>query len=298
MITEKELNDIYKAQAAGAGIGIAIVAGWWALAEVGVAAYAATNGYAAFGFGSAATATTSGYLYANAVPISQTFMLNAGINLGTQHTINTIRMQNTLPDSDSFIGFMNNYTYSTIMAYTMDDLGDVGFAGFTGPLGRFNSLKQLFTARSLFTATGILGSSSIDFSLGQGLSTISPEYSYTWNGGKPKSSSSFVFDFTLALATGGSLTSWKTGVKTGGNGVVNWLADLMKNGGYSSSQSSFNYYQVREGDNLWKIGQNNGGVSVDSLLHLNPNLEPFIDKNGHRNAYIYKGDSIRIPNGQ
>jgi len=44
--------------------------------------------------------------------------------------------------------------------------------------------------------------------------------------------------------------------------------------------------------------RNNGGTSVDSLLHLNPHLKSFIDENGDRNANIFKGDSIRIPNGK
>lgn len=110
--------------------------------------------------------------------------------------------------------------------------------------------------------------------------------------------------FNLAatgLGFGGALSGTKKGLSTFGASYTNeilkgsfkmpdWIASILKSG----DQQQYGSYKVKSDDSLWGIAHDHG-ISVDSLLKINPKLEPFVDKRGHRNANIHKGDTLNVP---
>ena len=299
--TAEELRARQVAQGQGALVGVGIVVGWWALAEVGAVSYAATNGYTAFGlgttFGTTSIAHTSGYLYSNPAgqflsralfPYAKASFTSMGINLGLQtgiqypraayenkefygwNTLGTIasRIDMTSLYAASWNPSSNFWSFQNIATASLDAAVDINFESgitFFNPFNVSGSSKDFGTAvidlGFNLTASKIFGNSNYS-GLGKGFKTIFAGY-----GGE----------------TGKEVLAW------GKNTAYPWVSSFF-------TTPMFKSYTVQDGDNLWTIGQNNGKVKVDSLLKLNPQLTPMIDGKGNLNAHIEKGDVLKIPN--
>ena len=256
VLSDEYIRESQKAQGVVGLIGLGLVTGglFW---EAGLLA-APTLGTTS----SISTGAGSGYLYSTGSQAAfKYFMINAGTNFTIQHSWNTFKAYNSLPSSMSVD---TRLARSFGIAFRHDDWIDVGVSGFTGPFGRFNSLRGWLFSASNITGNGI--NALFDWSYEGGFSSAFGSF-----GGKPKNNTHIWTDFVISMATAGFLDNGGGIFRATGKYALNYGNDSYKNEGITLPYGSFlgnYYYKIQEGDTPSQVAERHG-TSVGKMIEMN-----------------------------